>query len=204
MLNNNISEYVEVSKIIFTFDYELDLKFDLPFSFLINNYNKKIMKEYVLKDNDETEYVEDKDDKLNIQNELDYINYFKNKNKLLIDSGKELEEKVTSFFFDTVIFSKKGKFVLNNYDLLLNSEEIRNIYSLDNKNALKDKEFNKNAFKDLIDQDLNHFSIKISPLRTFSVKFILEEIIKNFLNLNNNYNYLYYPEKKIFVINFQK
>uniref|UniRef100_A0A6C0AEA2 Uncharacterized protein n=1 Tax=viral metagenome TaxID=1070528 RepID=A0A6C0AEA2_9ZZZZ len=33
---------------------------------------------------------------------------------------------------------------------------------------------NKNALKDLIDQDLNHFSIKISPLRTFSVKFILE------------------------------
>jgi len=43
-------------------------------------------------------YFEDKDDKLNIQNELDYINYFKNKNKLLIDSGKELEETVASFF----------------------------------------------------------------------------------------------------------
>uniref|UniRef100_A0A6C0AEG0 Uncharacterized protein n=1 Tax=viral metagenome TaxID=1070528 RepID=A0A6C0AEG0_9ZZZZ len=48
MLND--IEYVEISKIIFTFDYELEVKLELPFSFLINNYNKKIMKEYVLKD----------------------------------------------------------------------------------------------------------------------------------------------------------
>lgn len=98
--NTNISECFEISKIIFTFDYEPELNFECQFSFLINEYKRKYMREY----------VEDKDDKLNVQNELDYINYFKNKNKILIDSRKEIEKKLTPFFFDTVIFSKKESF----------------------------------------------------------------------------------------------